>query len=71
MASDILFGTRLKELREDAGISRYRLEQLSGVSRMTIMRIEGGIVSPSIALYAGLLDCLGAKLEIVEKKDGL
>ena len=41
------FATRLTSLREAAGISQYRLAQISGISKQTISNLERGETSPS------------------------
>lgn len=61
------YGKELQQRRESKGISKYRLEQLSGVPRMTISRIENGSVAPSIDLYNRILASLDAELAIKTK----
>ncbi|ALC06579.1 hypothetical protein CDES_11030 [Corynebacterium deserti GIMN1.010] len=41
---------RLKELREDLGLSQQRLADAVGVSRQTIISIEKGRYDPSLPL---------------------
>ncbi len=48
------FATRLKELREEKGISRYKLAKDIGVNKQTITFWEEGINEPKIS-YAVLL----------------
>ena len=43
---------RLQELREAAGMSKYALEQASGISREMIGRTERGKAIPSIIVVA-------------------
>jgi transcriptional regulator with XRE-family HTH domain len=54
------FATRLTALRERAGLSQYRLAQLTGVSRQAVSQLENGDSVPTwptvqlIALALGL-----------------
>ncbi len=41
------FADRLIALREAAGISQYRLAQLSGLTKQTVSRLEMGAAQPS------------------------
>ena len=49
---------RLAEVRKAKGISQERLARLSGVSRLTIARIETGITSPTIITLKKIADAL-------------
>ena len=35
-----MLGDKIKEIREEKGITQYRLEQLTGINRSTIKRYE-------------------------------
>ena len=37
-------GEKIKELRENKGISQYRLAELTGINRSTINRYENGSI---------------------------
>ena len=37
-------GEKIKELREEKGISQYRLAELTGINRSTINRYENGSI---------------------------
>lgn len=50
MRNNILFTTKLKELRAAKGISQEELASLVEVRRETIIRIEKGIYNPSLKL---------------------
>ena len=39
-----MIGEKIKELREDKGISQYRLAELTGINRSTINRYENGAI---------------------------
>lgn len=59
------FAGRLRQLREAAGISRYRLAQLCGLSQVYLGELERGLKQPSLetarklalALDQGSLAC--------------
>jgi transcriptional regulator with XRE-family HTH domain len=50
---------RVQELREAAGMSRYALEKVSGVSRDMIGSVESGESIPTLHLCARLAHGLG------------
>jgi transcriptional regulator with XRE-family HTH domain len=53
------FAAKLEALREAAGISQYRLAQLSGLTKQTLSRLEMGAAQPSwetVQLLAAALD---------------
>lgn len=63
-------GPGLRALREAAGLSRYALEQLSGVSRDEIGDIEEGRVRPSHFILCQLAAGLGLTIgELHERLD--
>jgi transcriptional regulator with XRE-family HTH domain len=39
-----MIGNKIKEVREEKGISQYRLAQLTGINRSTINRYENGLI---------------------------
>ena len=39
-----MIATKIKEIREEKGISQYRLAQLTGINRSTINRYENGLI---------------------------
>lgn len=51
--------------REERGITQEQLEEMSGLTRPMIARLERGTASPSIATVTKLLAPLGKKLAIV------
>ena len=53
----------IKELRLGAGLTQEELGKLAGVSRQTIISIEGGRYTPSLALAMRLASLLGARVE--------
>lgn len=48
----------IKKARENAGLTRYRLAKISGVSESTVMRIENGTSIPRLDVYEKLLTAL-------------
>lgn len=47
VADSTAFAARLVELRERAGLTKYRLAQVSGVSKQTLSQLEQGKTDPS------------------------
>ena len=39
-----MIGNKIKEIREEKGISQYRLAELTGINRSTINRYENGLI---------------------------
>jgi DNA-binding XRE family transcriptional regulator len=54
----------LMQARESAGLTQERLAEKSGVSRITISRIEQGRISPSFRALDSLASAMGKKLTI-------
>ena len=57
-------GMSLYRIREDADVSRERLQQKSGIHRNTIVNYENGAASPTLRVIAVLADALGYKVNI-------
>lgn len=54
----------LREAREDAGLTRRRLSELSGVSVHTIAKIEqAAVTDPGFAVVAEIAGALGLPLD--------
>jgi putative transcriptional regulator len=53
----------IKDLRSGAGLTQEELGRRAGVSRQTIISIEGGRYDPSLALAMKLSRLLGAPVE--------
>lgn len=58
-------GNRLKEVREEKGITQEELERLSGVSRQTISAIEN---NPDYQAKSGTLIALAKAMETTVDK---
>ena len=56
--------TIVSESRRSAGLSRAELARRAGVPRSTVMRIEDGVVDPTIGMLTRLLGASQASLEI-------
>jgi transcriptional regulator with XRE-family HTH domain len=57
-----MFAERLREVRERAGVTQYRLAKLSGLTKQTVSRLELGLSQPAwdtVQLLAAALgvDC--------------
>jgi transcriptional regulator with XRE-family HTH domain len=50
---------RLRDLRDARGLSLRALGRASGVHYVTLVRIEGGTMSPTLATLAKLAQALG------------
>lgn len=62
-------GEKLKKLREDRGMSMYRLTQLTGVSGHHIKGIENGTRQPTIETLYKLVTALGSSLAEIFNDD--
>jgi transcriptional regulator with XRE-family HTH domain len=58
------FATRLRELREARRITRYRLAQLSGISKQGVTKLERPGSDPKLSTLLKLAGALG--IEVVE-----
>jgi putative transcriptional regulator len=67
-------GNRLRELRDERGLTQGALAELAGVSRKTINTVENGVFLPSTLLGLKLARVLGCRVEevfsIVEEDSG-
>jgi transcriptional regulator with XRE-family HTH domain len=59
MAPHARFSDRLRSLREQAGISQYRLAQLSGITKQSLSSLEQGKTQPSWETVQRLALALG------------
>ncbi|MBT1175308.1 helix-turn-helix transcriptional regulator [Bifidobacterium sp. LC6] len=57
-------GDALRKAREDAGMSQDQLAERSGISRITISRIEQAHINPSFRSLEALAQGMGRKLTI-------
>jgi transcriptional regulator with XRE-family HTH domain len=53
------FGVRLRELREQAGLTQQQLANAAGLHRFGIAKLEQGVREPSWATVKALCDALG------------
>ena len=63
-------GKRISRLRMEAGISQYKLADLTGISQGNIARIESGKYSTGIDLLSKIGDALGYELDFVRHDTG-
>lgn len=64
------FGLRLRQLREQRGLSQERLAELSDFDRTYLSGIERGVRNPTLAVIASLAKALKMKLcELMEGVD--
>ena len=62
-------GEKLKKLRDDRGMSMYRLTQMTGVSGHHIKGIEQGTRQPTIETLNKLVNALGSSLADIFSDD--
>jgi len=64
---------RLRDVREERGLSRRELSEMCGISASAIILLETGITyDPKISTVARLADALGVKfLDLVDPRDTL
>lgn len=58
-------GNRIRELREQAGISQDRLAEMTGLYKQNISRIESGKYSTGIDIISKIAQALGKKIDFV------
>jgi len=56
-------GTRLREMRTEAGLIQAQLAEMIGVSRKTINTVENGVFVPSTTLALKLARALKTRVE--------
>jgi DNA-binding XRE family transcriptional regulator len=57
------FGARLKELREQAGLTQPALAKLAGMNRFGIAKLEQGVTKPSWETVVALCKALRVKCD--------
>ena len=60
---------RVRELREDRGLSQSELARLTGVTRQTIISLEKGSDVPSLLFALNLCEVFDAAVEDVFSKE--
>ncbi|MBT7358653.1 MAG: helix-turn-helix transcriptional regulator [Candidatus Marinimicrobia bacterium] len=62
-------GPKIKDLRRDKGLTQKTLSKLSGISRVTLGKLEnGGVISISIKTLDIIIKTLGYELEFKSKQ---
>ncbi len=64
-------GKRIAQMRMEAGISQYKLAELTGLAPGNIARIETGKYSTGIDLLSKIGDALGYELDFVRHDTSL
>lgn len=67
--SDNIFGQRLKELREDAGLSMLQLAKAVGVSDAAICKWENGLAEPKITYLVRLSEYFDCTIDYITGKE--
>jgi len=57
------FAGRLKELREQAGLTQQQLGEKAGLHKLTVAKLEQGIREPTWATVQVLVEALGLSCE--------
>ena len=65
-AKTITFAARLQELLDEAGMSGYRLAELSGLPRQTVSRFLRGERQPTLANAGRIARALGVSLSVFD-----
>ena len=71
VASPSTFAKRLQTLREAAGVSQYKLAELSGLSKQALSQLEKGDREPSWETVQKLAKGLGVQGKRVETAEDL
>ena len=58
----VILETKIRQFRQDAGITQQQLADLAGVSRQTINALENARYNPSLLLAYKITKILGRKL---------
>ena len=61
-------GKRIAQIRMEAGISQYKLAEITGLAPGNIARIETGKYSTGVDLLSKIGDALGYQLDFINKK---
>lgn len=65
-----VIGSQIRERRKALKVSAIAAAQASGMSRVTLYRIEKGEPSVTVGAYLQLLDAIGLTLELVNQGSG-
>lgn len=60
------FASQMAQARTSAGLSKYKLAQLAGLSEAYIHHLEGGKNLPSAAALAKLAEAIGVDLDVMQ-----
>jgi transcriptional regulator with XRE-family HTH domain len=64
-----LFGTRLKRLRRERGLTQAQLAELTGSTAPYVSQVERGYANPTLDVMAKLAEAVGAKVWDLLKPD--
>ena len=67
---DARFARRLRELREQAGLTQQQLGERAGMHKLTVAKLEQGIREPSWATVQALADALGVSCDAFRQEPG-
>ncbi|WP_230855777.1 helix-turn-helix domain-containing protein [Vibrio kanaloae] len=67
MASRDEIGLRIKQARNDRGLTQVQVSKLTRINKTTISEIENGRFTGSFDIFERLLNALDLQFEVVEK----
>ena len=71
MVAVAIYESRVREYRQQAGLSQEALARQLGVSRQTVVNIEKGLNEPKVRLALALAAILGAAVADLFRKGGM
>ncbi|MCJ8313464.1 MAG: helix-turn-helix domain-containing protein [Saccharospirillaceae bacterium] len=64
-------GKKVKVSRKQLGFTQLQIAQSTGINKTTISEIENGLFSGSFDIFERVIDAVGLKFDITEKKHTL
>jgi transcriptional regulator with XRE-family HTH domain len=65
------FGARLRELREQAGLTQQQLAERAGIHKLTVAKFEQGLREPGWSTVQALVDALGVSCDALRQAPAL
>jgi transcriptional regulator with XRE-family HTH domain len=61
---------RLKDRREELGVTQEQLSELAGIALRTVKQLDAGKGNPTVSTLMKLADVLGMELKLEVRKPG-